>query len=228
MPRHTCQAYFITGTDTGVGKTLVTCALMQLARKQSDRVGFMKPIAAGAEKTADGWMNEDVAKLRRHLSVDIAAEDLNPYLFRAPIAPHIAAAKENVIIDTNKIIASLEKITTRADWVFVEGAGGFQVPLDHRLDMADLAVKLHLPIILVVGMRLGCLNHALLTQDAIRARGLRLAGWVANTIDPAMPVFDENIAALTQRIAAPLLGIVPYLATPDYSQLHQLPLRLPA
>jgi dethiobiotin synthetase len=222
------KAYFITGTDTGVGKTVVTCALMQLARQRGAKAGAMKPIAAGAEQTAAGWMNDDVMLLRQNLSIDIAAEDLNPYCFRDAIAPHIAATNENVTIDFNKITASLEKITAQADWVFVEGAGGFKVPLGDKLDMADLAVALKLPVILVVGMRLGCLNHALLTQDAIRACGLTLAGWVANTIDPAMPVFNDNIAALKQRIHAPLLGIIPYLSQPDYAILHQLPLSLPS
>jgi dethiobiotin synthetase len=221
------KAYFITGTDTGVGKTLVTCALMQLARARGDKVGAMKPIAAGADQTSSGWMNDDVALLRQNLSVEISNDDINPYCFRSAIAPHIAAAQENIKVDLNKICASLEKICALSDWVFVEGAGGFKVPLDDHLDMRDLAVALKLPVILVVGMRLGCLNHALLTQDAIRASGLTLAGWVANTIDPMMPVFDENIAALKQRIDAPLLGIVPYLSPAEYSSLQQLPLRLP-
>ncbi len=221
------KAYFITGTDTGVGKTLVTCALMQLARARGDQVGAMKPVAAGAELTPAGWMNDDVIRLQQNLSFQIANSDLNPYSFGDAIAPHIAAANENINIDLHKIAISLEKITAQADWVFVEGAGGFKVPLNDHLDMSDLAVALKLPVILVVGMRLGCLNHALLTQDAIRARGLTLAGWVANTLDPAMRVFDENIAALKQRIHAPLLGIIPYLSQPDYATLHRLPLSLP-
>ncbi|MGB8339126.1 MAG: dethiobiotin synthase [Burkholderiales bacterium] len=227
MPNPSCKAYFITGTDTGVGKTLVTCTLMRLARQRGDKVGAMKPIAAGASQTRNGWMNEDVALLRQNLSFKIANADLNPYLFRAPIAPHIAAADENATIDANKIVVSLKNIRARADWVFVEGAGGFKVPLSDNFDMSDLAAALNLPVILVVGMRLGCLNHALLTQDAIRARGLTMAAWVANTLDPAMPVFDENVAALQQRLRAPLLGIVPYLPQPDYGMLHHLPLSLP-
>ncbi|MEY4729353.1 MAG: dethiobiotin synthase [Pseudomonadota bacterium] len=222
------RAYFITGTDTGVGKTLVTCALLQIARARGDKVGAMKPIAAGATQTENGWINDDVIALRKYLNVEIAQADLNPYCFHDAIAPHIAAAKENISIDLNKISISLEKIRAVSDWVFVEGAGGFKVPLNDQLDMADLAVKLNLPVILVVGMRLGCLNHALLTQDAARARGLTLAGWVANTLDPDMPVFDENIATLQQRIHAPLLGVVPHLPQPDFGLLHQLPLRLPA
>ncbi len=221
------KAYFITGTDTGAGKTLVTCALMQLARAQGKKVGAMKPIAAGATQTEDGWINDDVIALRKCLNVDIAHADLNPYCFRDAIAPHIAAAKENRTIDLNKISTSMEKIRAVSDWVFVEGAGGFKVPLNDDLDMADLAVALNLPVILVVGMRLGCLNHALLTQDAIHASGLSLAGWVANTLDPAMPVFAENIATLQRRIKAPLLGIVPHLPQTDNAKLPQLPLNLP-
>jgi dethiobiotin synthetase len=222
------KAYFITGTDTGVGKTLVTCALMQLARQRGDKVGAMKPIAAGADQTPAGWMNDDVVLLRQNLSVEISHDDLNPYCFLDAIAPHIAAAKQNITIDVNKIYASLEKIRAVSDWVFVEGAGGFKVPLNDELDMADLAVALKLPVIVVVGMRLGCLNHALLTQDAIHSRGLSLAGWVANTLDPNMPVLAENIAALRQRIHAPLLGIVPHFSQTDYTRLHQLSLSLPA
>jgi dethiobiotin synthetase len=222
------QTYFITGTDTGVGKTLVTCALMQLARQRGDKVGAMKPIAAGAIETENGWINDDVIALRKCLNVEIAQADLNPYCFRDAIAPHIAAAKENISIDLHKISTSLEKIRSVSDCVFVEGAGGFRVPLNDKLDMADLAVALNLPVILVVGMRLGCLNHALLTQDAIRAHGLKLAGWVANTIDPNMPVFDENIETLKQRIHAPLLGIIPFFPHPDKANLNQLRLSLPA
>ncbi|MGB9150694.1 MAG: dethiobiotin synthase [Burkholderiales bacterium] len=227
MPINQCKAFFVTGTDTGVGKTVVTCALMQLGTAQGDKVGAMKPVAAGAKKFATGWMNEDVALLRQNINIEIAAGDLNPYLFHEPIAPHIAAARENISIDTNKISASLDNIKRHADWVFVEGAGGFKVPLGNRLDMAELAVALGLPLILVVGMRLGCLNHALLTRDAIGAHGLPLAGWVANTIDPTMPAFDENLAALRQRINAPLLGVVPHLGQPDFAPLKVKTLRLP-
>jgi dethiobiotin synthetase len=221
------KAYFITGTDTGVGKTLVTCALMQLARARGDKVGAMKPIAAGAMQTEQGRINDDVIALRKYLNVTISQADLNPYCFHDAIAPHIAAAKTNITIDFKKISASLERIQAVSDWVFVEGAGGFKVPLDGHLDMADLAVALKLPVILVVGMRLGCLNHALLTQDAITASGLRFAGWIANTLGPAMPVLDENIATLKQRLRAPLLGVVPYLPQPDYAALYELPLQLP-
>ncbi|MGB8855822.1 MAG: dethiobiotin synthase [Burkholderiales bacterium] len=227
MPIHQCKAFFVTGTDTGVGKTVVTCALMQLGTARGDKVGAMKPVAAGATKYATGWMNEDVALLRQNINIEITAGDLNPYLFQEPIAPHIAAARENISIDTNKIAASLDNIKRHADWVFVEGAGGFKVPLGDRLDMAELAVAIGLPLILVVGMRLGCLNHALLTRDSIGAHGLSLAGWVANTIDPTMPAFDENLAALRQRINAPLLGVVPHLGQPDLTPPKVQTLRLP-
>lgn len=207
--------YFITGTDTGVGKTFVTCALLHTLKAQSIAAIGMKPIAAGAEPSPDGLQNEDIEALREASGVKLASEDLNCYLMAEAIAPHIAAANEDIDIDLDVIRQRFDQLTELADVVLVEGVGGFIVPLGDSINTADLAQDLDLPVILVVGMRLGCLNHALLTQEAILARGLTLAGWVANQIDPHMAELDANIEALEERIRAPLLGVIEWQKQPD-------------
>ncbi|MBI4995584.1 MAG: dethiobiotin synthase [Rhodocyclales bacterium] len=204
---HRQQAYFVTGTDTGVGKTFATCALLHAGRKQGLQVLGMKPVAAGVD---DHGRNDDVERLIAASSIAAPRELVNPYCFDAAAAPHIAAAVEGRSIDPQHIAAAARDLAAGADLLLVEGVGGFRVPLGHDVDTADLAVRLGLPVILVVGLRLGCLNHALLTSEAIRSRGLKLAGWIANDIDPAMPWREENIAALRERISAPLLGFVPW------------------
>lgn len=211
MPR----GLFITGTDTEVGKTLVACALIHAFRRTGLRVAAMKPVAAGCHETPDGWQNEDVEALRAAADVDAPLDEINPYRFVEPIAPHIAASRTMVAIDLAVIRERCDALSRRADTVVVEGAGGFLVPLNECEDFGDLARALALPVVLTVGMRLGCINHALLTQEAILARGLPLAGWVANRIDPAMSAFDENLATLKRRLNAPLLGIVPRMTAPD-------------
>jgi dethiobiotin synthetase len=205
--------YFITGTDTGVGKTLIACALLRVLAAQGKRVVGMKPVAAGASEGA--WHNEDVAALAAASNVAAERAQMNPYLLDEPVAPHIAAHAARVTIDLAVIERAYAHLRALADVVIVEGVGGFLVPLDDQDDASDIPLRLALPVILVVGVRLGCLNHALLTAEAIGARGLVLAGWVANRIDPQMRRADENITALRQRIAAPLLGVVPFLGTPD-------------
>ncbi|MDQ3261949.1 MAG: dethiobiotin synthase [Pseudomonadota bacterium] len=207
--------YFITGTDTGVGKTFVTCALLHNLREQGIAAIGMKPIAAGADMTPDGLRNEDIEALRNASGIPLEREDLNCYLFAEPIAPHIAAANEDVEIDLDIIRQRFDQLAELADMVLVEGVGGFIVPLGDTIDSADLATDLDLPVILVVGMRLGCLSHALLTQEAILARGLTLAGWVANQIDPHMAELDANVEALEERIRAPLLGVIEWRKQPD-------------
>lgn len=204
---HRLQAYFVTGTDTAVGKTFVTCALLLSARRQGLRVLGMKPIAAGVD--AEG-RNEDVEMLIAASSHAAPRELVNPYCFELPIAPHLAATIENRRIDPARIAAAARDLAAESDLLLVEGVGGFRVPLGDDVDTADLAVRLGLPVILVVGMRLGCLNHALLTAESIQARGLTLAGWVANRIDPGMVRPDESIATLKTRLAAPLLGVLPW------------------
>ena len=216
------RGYFITGTDTGVGKTLIACALLHAYARQGKRVIGMKPVAAGATPGAEGWLNDDVAMLRAASNVKAPSQFVNPYCFEPPIAPHLAAEQAGVTIELARIGHAYAELAAMADIVVVEGAGGFCVPLNRGDDSADLAAYLDLPIILVVGVRLGCLNHALLTAQAIRARRLRLAGWVANRIDPAMRVADDNIMALAERLAAPLLGDIEFAAAPDPQRIASL------
>jgi len=204
--------YFVTGTDTGVGKTLICCALLYAFAAEGQRVVGMKPVAAGCD---DDERNEDVKKLRAASNVLATYGQINPYSFIHPVAPHIAARNAGVRIDFSRILTSYNELTSQADVVIVEGIGGFKVPLNEKQDSAELAQQLGLPVILVVGMRLGCLNHALLTAEAIGACGLKLAGWVANVLDADMLALRDNIAALEQRLAAPLLEVVEYQAQPD-------------
>ena len=206
------SAYFLTGTDTEIGKTFITCALLHRARMAGLSAVGIKPVAAG---TDDLGRNDDVEAIRAASSLALPEAVLNPYRYRSPIAPHIAAAEEGRPIAFAPILKASELARAQADLLIVEGVGGFRVPLGADGDSADLTVALGLPVILVVGMRLGCINHALLTVEAIAARGLVLAGWVANRVDPAMSRPEENIAALRERIAAPLLGIVPHQADAD-------------
>lgn len=208
------HGFFIAGTDTHIGKTLVAAALLHAYADLGYRVLGMKPVAAGAERIDGVWVNEDVAMLRAAANVQAAPELLNPYLFREAIAPHIAAEHKGARIEIPRIRAAYDELAARADVVLVEGVGGLLVPLSEHKDAADLAVALNLPLILVVGMRLGCLNHALLTVEAIAARGLKLAGWVANRVDPEMAAYEENLAALVRRTAAPLLAEIPVLTSP--------------
>lgn len=214
---------FVAGTDTEIGKTLVACALIHALRARGLRAIGMKPVAAGCDTQG---VNEDVAALAAAGSFAVDARLANPYLFRDAIAPHIAAQREGVVIDLEHIARCHDALRRQADAVVVEGVGGLRVPLGERSDAADLAVRLGLPVVLVVGMRLGCINHALLSAEALAARDLPLAGWVANRIDPDMACFDENIAALESRLDAPLLGVLPHMAPPDPPRAAGL-LRLP-
>lgn len=206
---------FVTGTDTGVGKSLVSSALLlQLARQGTRCVG-MKPVAAGTTLEQGQWMNEDVSQLQAASNVDAPLALRCPYLLHAPLSPHLAARAEDCTISLDRLVSSYRQLSELADTVVVEGAGGFRVPLTDDLDGADLAAALGLPVVLVVGIRLGCLNHALLSQDAILARGLPLAGWVACRIDPDMAEPDANVASLRRRLQAPMLGDIPWLEHAD-------------
>lgn len=221
------RGYFVTGTDTGVGKTLIAAALMHGFALAGGRVAGMKPVAAGAELVDGRWLNEDVAQLQAAANVDAPLSMINPYVFAPPIAPHVAAREAGVELAIEPMLAAFNGLQALADTLVVEGAGGFLVPLNDRQDMGDLAVAFGLPVILVVGMRLGCINHALLTVTAIKARGLMLAGWVANVVDADMPCLEENLASLRQRIEAPCLGMVPRLASVSFRQAAEY-LQLPA
>lgn len=213
------MSYFITGTDTGVGKTLVCCALLHAFAARGQRVAGFKPVAAGC---GEDELNEDAKALRAASSMQLAYGQVNPYCFRHAIAPHLAARHSGVRIELSRILASYRELAGQADVVIVEGAGGFLVPLNDRQTGADLAQQLGLPVILVVGMRLGCLNHALLTAAAIAAGGLKLAGWVANAPDAEMAALQENIEVLRERLPAPLLGVIGHLARPDAAAVAQL------
>lgn len=205
------RAFFLTGTDTEVGKTLVSCALLRTLATRHAKVVGMKPVAAGREN----GVFEDVEALLRASDVEAPMNLINPYSFDPPIAPHVAAALEGVKIDMEVIARACDELTRLADIVIVEGAGGFMIPLNATRTSADLAQALNLPVVLVVGMRLGCLNHALLTREAIEARGLQCAGWVANCIEPAMPHLEANLRTLDDRLNCPRLGLVPYSPKPD-------------
>lgn len=203
------QSYFIIGTDTNVGKTYVASALVRHFAKAGYQTIGMKPIASGCMQTPEGdLLNDDVLALSTASNVLAPLNLINPYRFAPAIAPHIAAEQAGEIVDCEKIKQAYYELTQLAEVVVVEGAGGFLVPLNRQETLADLAVTLNIPIILVVGMRLGCINHALLTVEAIKTRGLTLAGWVANQVDAEMPVFEENLASLQQRIAAPCISVV--------------------
>lgn len=193
-------AFFVTGTDTEIGKTHVSCLLLKQYAAQGLKVIGMKPVAAGCELVDGEWVNDDVQRLIAASNVQAPMDLINPYRFKEPIAPHLAAEKVGVTIDIEHIVNAFEQLKTMADVVIVEGAGGFLVPLNVNDNMADLAIALGVPIILVVGMRLGCINHSSLTAEAIKSRGLALHGWVANYIDPEMDVQNENIQTITQQL----------------------------
>lgn len=209
------NGFFITGTDTGIGKTWMSAGLMAALKAQGLSVAGMKPVASGCEATPDGLRNEDALTLQAQASKTLDYELINPYSFEPPIAPHLAAEQVGTRIDLNVIEKNFRQLASCHDAVIVEGVGGWLVPLNASESVADLAARLGLPIILVVGLRLGCINHALLTVESIRARGLPLAGWVANQVEVEMAVMEENIASLEARIDAPLLGMVPHLAQVD-------------
>ena len=213
---------FVTGTDTEVGKTIISAHLVRLLRQQDQSVIGMKPIASGCEQTDDGLRNEDALALMAQSNVDIAYEQINPYAFAPAIAPHIAAKQVDVTIDIDQIVTGYQALSKRAEQVVVEGAGGWLVPLNDQASMADLAEALALPVVLVVAVRLGCINHALLTVEAIQQRGLSLCGWVANQVDDCDEA-DEIIESLRARISAPCLGVVPHLQDGESITTLQLP-----
>ncbi len=215
------SGYFVTGTDTGIGKTVITLGLMHVLQGQGRRVAGMKPVASGCERTAAGLRNGDALQLQRQTSVALDYERVNPYAFEPAIAPHIAAARAGVQISLDAIQSACLQLAGQVDCVVVEGVGGWAVPLNRHEMLPDLARLLDLPVILVVGMRLGCLNHALLSAAAIERAGLQLAGWVANCPGAPPECLDENISTLKSRISAPLLGVVPELAEPVPGQVAQ-------
>ncbi len=217
---------FVTGTDTGVGKTLVSAALLHTLARDHRRVVGMKPVAAGLIEHQGSWVSEDVLALRAASTVAVPCALDNPVALPDPVSPHLAATRAARPVDVAELLAAYRRLQGLADVLVVEGAGGWRVPLNEHETLADLARAIGAPVLLVVGLRLGCLNHALLSAEAIRADGLHLAGWVANTLDPAMLCRDENIHTLRQRLGAPLLGTVPW--QPQGPDARAVQLELPA
>jgi len=205
------NSLFVTGIDTEVGKTRISVALIALLQQQGHKVAAMKPIASGCELTAEGLRNDDALQLQQQADVNLPYELVNPYAFEPAIAPHIAAKQAGIEIDLDLIKHHFDVIKNQAESVIVEGAGGWLVPINNHATMADVAIQLGLPVVLVIGIRLGCINHALLSVQAIEQSGLPLHGWVANNIE-SNTESSEIVNTLKHRISAPCLGIVPFLS----------------
>lgn len=201
---------FITGTDTEIGKTHVSCALLKTLNRQNIKAVGMKPVASGAAKKMSGgiesWQNEDAINLMKASSVAVPYQQINPFVFRTPASPHIAAALEHQQVELDKIVSGYNELVAQSDFVIVEGVGGWLAPLNETQTVADMATALNLPVVMVVGIRLGCLNHALLTAQHIQQTGLQLAGWIANSIDENFSFPEENINTLVKMIDAPLIA----------------------
>lgn len=209
------KGIFVTGTDTEIGKTRCSLGLMACLQGAGYQVAAMKPVASGCQQTAAGLRNEDALLLSQCASVPLDYSQLNPYPLALPIAPHIAAARAGIEIQPAVIKAAFDALSVRAEVVVVEGVGGWAVPINSHQTMADIAALLGLPVVLVVGLRLGCLNHALLTAAAIIRAGMPLAGWIANSFGPDKLLREkDNVQALCERLPAPLLGMIPYLSRP--------------
>jgi dethiobiotin synthetase len=207
--------FFVTGTDTGIGKTLASCTLLHALRARGLRAVGMKPLASGCESTPEGLRNEDALALQAASDPRPAYADVNPYALPLPLAPELAARDAGIAVALAPMLAAHARLAAQADVVVVEGVGGWAAPLATDLHQADLVRALDLPVVLVVGLRLGCLNHAYLSVRAIQADGCRLAGWIGTGIDPAMACIDDNRALLAARIPAPCLGWLPWQAAPD-------------
>jgi dethiobiotin synthetase len=204
------RGIFITGTDTGVGKTVIACALVRAFRACGWRVAVMKPVASGARHTAQGLRNDDALALIEAAGTATPYADVNPYCFEPPVSPHIAAKEARIDVDTRLIRHKFDALAADADWVVVEGAGGWFAPINEHQTMADLAWTLSVPALMVVGLKLGCLNHAQLTRLGVEAHGVGFAGWIANGVDPAMSRSAENLAALERLLGEPALAFVPH------------------
>lgn len=206
------RTFFVTGTDTNVGKTVVSAGLLAAAHQRGLSTLALKPVAAGCEQTAAGLRNSDALLLQQAASIKLSYEQINPVAFAEPIAPHIAAQQEGRRLEADRIAAMCRGAMMQpADFMLIEGAGGWRVPLNNRQTLADVAKLLRTPVILVVGMKLGCINHTLLTVEAIVKDGLKLAGWVANQTEPKMSYYSDNIATLKSMLSAPLLAEIPYI-----------------
>ncbi|QEQ95928.1 dethiobiotin synthase [Neptunomonas concharum] len=207
------KQFFVAGTDTDAGKTIVTAGLLEKANQQGLKTIALKPVAAGCEPTENGLRNSDALLLQQTASVPISYDEVNPFALEPPIAPHIAAAQIDKRLSADRIAAFCRgAMFYPADFLLIEGAGGWRVPLNNQETYANVPKILDMPVILVIGMKLGCINHALLTAEAIKRDGLQIAGWVANLVDPEMACYEENLATLKGAFQVPLLGVVPFLS----------------
>lgn len=209
------RGVFVTGTDTDCGKTEIGLGLMLALQRQGLSVLGMKPVASGCDRTPLGLRNPDALRLQAQGSTEVDYPLANPYCFEPPIAPHIAAGQAGVNIELGVIRDRARKLAARADFLVVEGVGGWRVPLGPKLSVSNLPLELDMPVVLVVGLKLGCINHALLTAESVRASGSRLVGWIANLISPDMLARDENLATLGALLGAPCLGVVPWMTPPE-------------
>lgn len=216
------RGWFVTGTDTGIGKSLASATLLHTLRAGGQRAVGMKPLASGCEPTPDGWRNEDALALQAASDPRPAYDDVNPFALPNPLAPELAAADAGIRVTLAPIVSAFQRLSSQADAVVVEGVGGWAAPLSADLDQVDLVRALDLPVVMVVGLRLGCINHARLTARAIEHDGLRLAGWIANDIDPGMARADDNFELLKQRLPVKCWGRLPFREMPDPAQLWSL------
>lgn len=213
------KGVFITGTDTGIGKTWTTQALMYALKSHGLSVSGMKPVASGGTKVGDSLKNDDALLIQAQCSTEQPYEWVNPYVFAEPVAPHIAAQITGINIDIRLITRAYNNMASRSDFVVVEGVGGWRVPLTDQLSTIDMVRALNLPVLLVIGLRLGCINHALLTAECIRADGIRLSGLVLNGVDAGYAYPDQTLRTLARSINAPLLGFLPHMETCDVAIL---------
>jgi dethiobiotin synthetase len=216
------RSFFVTGTDTGVGKTLVSSALIRAFVSRGKKVIGMKPLASGSDRTAQGLRNSDALSLQQSANVAADYDTINPYCFEPAIAPHLAAQQANVAVELSVLQQAYRRLAERSEIVIVEGAGGWRVPLTPTGYISDFPEAERMAVILVVGLRLGCLNHALLTAEAIQAGPCRLVGWVGNLIDPDFALLQQNLDTLRERLPAPCLGVLPHVTTPDPQSLSTL------
>lgn len=217
------RAYFVTGTDTDVGKTYVSSLLLQAAAKQGKRSAGYKPVSAGCDVIDGELVNDDATQLQRAGSLALPLASVNPIAFAPPVAPHIAAEEAGTVIDTATIASGFQRIAAQGpELLIMEGAGGWRLPIGNGRYLSEVVVALELPVIIVVGMRLGCLNHALLTAEAVQRDGLKLTGWIANQIQPDMPRYTQNLATLAQLMPAPLLAEVPHQGAPQTAAMEAL------
>lgn len=215
------KGFFITGTDTDIGKTRIALGLINKLNTMGHTTTVMKPLSAGCDSTPDGLRNDDAVQLIQQASFKPDYDKVNPYAFKPAIAPHLAAEKENTVIDLSRIKNIFDELSAQADYIVVEGAGGWKVPINKQQTMAELAEALALPVILVTGMRLGCLNHAILTVESIQHAGIPIAGWIANTLSKDFTELDANIKTLKEHLEIPFLGTVPYMEKCEPQQTGQ-------